>query len=108
MRAIAVFTDSGATARMLSKYRPAVRIYAFTPNEAVCNRMNLLWGVTPVHCPEKLTVLRMGEYAETELKQREVVAEGDVFGMIAGETQSVGATNFLRMMTAGAGPTPSR
>ena len=108
MRAIAVFTDSAATARMLSKYRPAVRIYAFTPNEAVCNRMNLLWGVTPVCCPASLTVLRMGEFAEAELKRREVVSEGDVFGMIAGETQSAGATNFLRLMTAGAGPTPTR
>ena len=107
MRAIVVFSESGATARMLSKYRPAVPIYAFTPNEAVCNRMNLLWGVTPVGCSKSLTVLRMGELAEAELRQREVVSEGDVFGMIAGETQSAGATNFLRLMRAGAGPTPS-
>jgi pyruvate kinase len=69
--------------------------------------MNLLWGVTPVYCPDKLTVLRMGEFAEAELKRREVVSEGDVFGMIAGETQSAGATNFLRLMRAGPGPTPS-
>ena len=107
MKAIVVFTDSGATARMLSKYRPAVSIYAFTPNEAVCHRMNLLWGVTPVPCAKSLTVLRMGEVAEAELKRREVLAEGDVFGMIAGETQSAGATNFLRLMRAGSGPTPS-
>ncbi len=106
-KAIVVFTDSGATGRMLSKYRPSVRIYAFTPNEAVCNRMNSLWGVTPVHCPSDLTVLRMGEFAEAELRQREVLSEGDVFGMIAGETQNAGATNFLRLMRAGSGPTPS-
>ena len=53
MRAIAVFTETATTARMLSKYRPAADIYAFTQFEAVCNRMNLLWGVTPLRCPAR-------------------------------------------------------
>ena len=101
LRAIVAFTDSAATARMLSKYRPGPRIYAFTPHEAVCNRMNLLWGVTPVRCPGGLTVLRMGEFAEAELKRLQVIEDGDVFGLIAGTSQSAGATNFLRLMIAG-------
>ena len=101
MRAIVAFTDSGATARMLSKYRPLPRIYAFTQHAAVCNRMNLLWGVTPVCCPAELTVKDMGEVADAELKRLGVVREGDVFGLIAGTSQTAGATNFLRLMTAG-------
>ena len=64
LMAIAVFTESGMSARMLSKYRPVPRIYAFTSGEAVCNRMNLLWGVTPLLCPASLSVQRMGEFAE--------------------------------------------
>jgi pyruvate kinase len=107
LHAIAAFTDSGMTARMLSKYRPEPHIYAFTPSEAVCNRMNLLWGVTPVHCPASLSVQRMGEFAEAELKRLQVVEDGDVFGLIAGTSQTAGATNFLRMMIAGAGQTRS-
>ena len=102
LHAIAMFTDSGRTARMLSKYRPAPHIYAFTPSEAVCNRMNLLWGVTPMHCPASLSVQRMGEFAEAELKRLQVVEDGDVFGLIAGTSQAAGATNFLRLMIAGA------
>ena len=51
VRAIVVFTETATTARMLSKYRPAAHIYAFTQSEAVCNRMNLLWGVTPRAMP---------------------------------------------------------
>jgi pyruvate kinase len=98
LRAIVAFTDSGATARMLSKYRPLPRIYAFTAHPAVCNRMNLLWGVTPVFCPHDLSVLRMGEFAESELKRMGVVQTGNVFGLIAGTTQTAGATNFLRLM----------
>ena len=107
LRAIVAFTDSAATARMLSKYRPAPRIYAFTTHDAVCNRMNLLWGVTPVRCPDGLSVQRMGEVAEAELTRLEVVREGDVFGLIAGTSQSAGATNFLRLMIAGRASNPS-
>ncbi len=101
LQAVVAFTDSGATVRMLSKYRPVTRIYAFTARHAVCNRMNLLWGVTPVACPGDLTVQGMGEFAEAQLKQMGVVQPGDVFGLIAGTTQTAGATNFLRLMTAG-------
>jgi pyruvate kinase len=102
LRAIVAFTDSASTARMLSKYRPAPGIYAFTPHEAVCNRMNLLWGVTPVRCPASLSVQGMGECAESELKRLQVIEDGDVFGLIAGTSQTAGTTNFLRMMIAGA------
>src|SRR6202040_2609546 len=48
MGAIAVFTESGNTARLISKYRPQAEIYAFSQVLSVCNRMNLLWGVHPV------------------------------------------------------------
>ena len=99
--AIAVFTNSGMTARMLSKYRPEPRIYAFTPHAEVCNRMNLLWGVTPMRCPTSLSVQHMGEFAESELRRLQVLRDGDVFGLIAGTSQTAGATNFLRLITAG-------
>lgn len=101
VRAIAVFTETATTARMLSKYRPAANIYAFTQSEAVCNRMNLLWGVTPVRCPADLSVEWMAGFAERELLRMQVIAPGDVFGLIAGTTHVAGATNFMRLITAG-------
>ena len=101
IRAIAVFTETANTARILSKYRPAADIYAFTRSEAVCNRMNLLWGVTPLHCPENLSAAQMGEFAEQELLRLEVLSPSDVFGLIAGTTSTSGATNFMRLITAG-------
>ena len=101
IRAIAVFTETATTARMLSKYRPAAGIYAFTQFEAVCNRMNLLWGVTPVRCPAGLSVAQMADFAEQELVRRKVLTAGNVFGLIAGTTDSPGATNFMRLIAAG-------
>jgi pyruvate kinase len=112
-QAIAVFTQSGNTARMLSKYRPCARVFAFTPDEAVCNRMNLLWGVMPAICPSSLSTKGMADFAEADLTRYQVLAKGDVFGLIAGFTQTAGATNFLRLITAGTSeerdnPAPSR
>ena len=101
IRAIAVFTETATTARMLSKYRPAADIYAFTQFEVVCNRMNLLWGVTPLRCPAKLSAAQMAEFAEEELLRLRALSPGDVFGLIAGTTHTAGATNFMRLITAG-------
>ena len=101
VRAIAVFTETANTARMLSKYRPCAHVFAFAPYEAVCNRMNLLWGVTPALCPSNLSAEAMAEFAEAELTRHHVLARGDVFGLVAGGAQTTGATNFLRLITAG-------
>ena len=101
IRAIAVFTETATTARMLSKYRPPADIYAFTHLATVCNRMNLLWGVTPLRCPAKLSASHMAEFAEQELLRLGALSPGDVFGLIAGTTGTSGATNFMRLITVG-------
>ena len=98
IRAIAVFTETANTARILSKYRPAADVYAFTFSEAVHNRMNALWGVTPIRCPAELTVERMAECAENELRRIGVLKTGDVLGLVAGTQRVGGATNFMRLI----------
>jgi pyruvate kinase len=101
VRAIAIFTETANTARILSKYRPGADIYAFSRLDAVCNRMNLLWGVTPLRCPANLSAAQMAEFAEQELLRLRVLSPGDVFGLIAGTTETPGATNFMRLMKTG-------
>jgi pyruvate kinase len=48
--AIVVFTQSGLSAHLVSKERPAVPIFAFTDNTTVYNQLALWWGVTPFLC----------------------------------------------------------
>jgi len=98
VRAIAVFTETATTARLLSKYRPAADIYAFTSSETVRNRMNALWGTMPMLCPASLSVERMAQFAEDELKRLNVLSPRDVFGLVAGTRNSPGATNFMRLI----------
>jgi len=101
MRAIAVFTESGNTARMVSKHRPKVCIYAFSRKPEVCNRMNALWGVHPVHKKEWESAEAMVRTAEKELLPRGLLHPGDVLGLVAGTRLTSGATNFMRLHTVG-------
>jgi pyruvate kinase len=97
MEAIAVFTDTGNTARLISKYRPKSVVYAFSHVEAVCNRMNLLWGVRPVLHKQSQTVEEMVDISEQQLLEQKRVKPGDVLGVVGGTRMSTGSTNFMRL-----------
>jgi pyruvate kinase len=96
MGAIAVFTESGNTARLISKYRPKVGIYAFSRQLPVCNRMNLLWGVQPVFHTQARSAEAMVEAAESELLRMGKIKPADVVGVVAGTQLASGSTNFMR------------
>ena len=97
MGAIAIFTETGNTARMISKYRPKAAIYAFTYIPAVAQRTNLYWGVHPVPCPQARSAEQMVSMAERELFRRGCVKAGDVLGVVAGTRQTSGSTNLMRL-----------
>jgi pyruvate kinase len=99
MGAIAVFTETGNTARMISKYRPQAAIYAFTPNRTVAQRTNLYWGAHPMKCVPALSAEDMVRVAEKELLDRLLLKPGDVLGVVAGTRQASGSTNFMRLHT---------
>jgi pyruvate kinase len=99
MGAIAIFTETGNTARMISKYRPPAPIYAFTHVEPVVHRMNLYWGVHPVRCRQAHSAQEMVTLAEKELVRRGVLEPKDVLGVVAGTRQASGSTNLMRLHT---------
>jgi pyruvate kinase len=97
MGAIAIFTETGNTARMISKYRPPAPIYAFTHVETVVHRMNLYWGVHPVRCRQARSAEQMVIMAEQDLVRRGVLQPKDVLGVVAGTRQASGSTNLMRL-----------
>jgi len=101
MRAISVYTETGTTARLISKYRPKTDIYAFSYVPTVCSRTNLLWGVTPIQCDHTPATEDMVRGAERLLWQRGIVHNGDVIGIVAGTRTASGSTNFLRLHVIG-------
>jgi pyruvate kinase len=99
MGAIAIFTETGNTARMISKHRPKAPIYAFTHVVPVVHRLNLFWGVHPVRCRQAHSAEQMVTMAEQDLVRRGVIKPGDVLGVVAGTRQASGSTNLMRLHT---------
>jgi pyruvate kinase len=97
MGAIAIFTETGNTARMISKYRPKAPIYAFAHVDRVVQRMNLYWGVRPVGCRQARSAEQMVTMAEQDLVRGGVLQPGEVLGVVAGTRQASGSTNLLRL-----------
>lgn len=100
MGAIAVYTETGTTARLISKYRPKTAIYAFTHLSPIYNRLNLYWGVHPVFTPAITSVEGMVKMADETLQMAGVIRPGDVLGVVAGTRSTSGSTNFIRLHSA--------
>ncbi|MGC2694555.1 MAG: pyruvate kinase [Candidatus Angelobacter sp.] len=103
MKAIAVFTETGTTARLISKYRPKSPVYAFAATPTVCARLNLMWGVLPLSCEMTPNAEDMVLKAETILQQLHALQPGDVMAVVAGTRSSSGSTNFMRLHVVGTG-----
>src|SRR5256885_4562823 len=97
MKLIAVFTHSGFTARLISRYRPMVPIVAFTPETDTRRRMALIWGVRPCTIPDVRKVEGLAVVTEKRLLQERLVRKGDVIGIVAGKPVGpFGTTQFIK------------
>ena len=101
LRGIALFTESGQTARQLSKYHPTAPIFALSPVEITIHRLNLLWGTIPIRCPKVNTTEALVECAENLLEMHGYVRPREVIAIVAGTRTKSGSTNFLRLHVMG-------
>ncbi len=97
LTAIAIFTETGTSARLISKYRPNTRIFALSTEELVIGKSMLLWGVHPIQ------VNRFGggdlqvELAEKTLASLGYVKPREVLGIVGGTASRIGGTNFMKL-----------
>ncbi len=83
LAAIAIFTESGTTARLLSKYRPDAPIFALSPFPEVVNRAVLLWGTQPILCDRFTNTDMLVDMAEEILEKGGHVHQRQVLGIVA-------------------------
>ena len=99
---LVAFTQSGDSARRLSRYRGAIRTLAFTPVPVVRSQLALSWGVeTFLGEPVQHTDEMVRQVDEHLLRVGRVV-EGDLVVIIAGSPPGIpGSTNALRIHRMG-------
>ncbi|WP_010272068.1 pyruvate kinase [Paenibacillus senegalensis] len=97
-KAIITPTESGYTARMVSKYRPQSPIIAYTRSERTMRRMSLVWGVEPLLGKEAGTTDEMFELAINGALDKELVRMGDLVIITAGvPVGKSGTTNLIKV-----------
>jgi pyruvate kinase len=102
MKVIAVFTESGSTARLVSRYRPGPPIIAFSPLQDTRRRLSLLWGVVPRTIRYVRDIDSLSALAERRLLEEKLVKRGDIVGIVAGTPLGTrGATNFMKLHVVG-------
>lgn len=100
--AIITSTETGYTAKMVSKYRPKAPIIAVTPDQAVLRKLALIWGVQPLLMPRVLDTDSMITAAIQASLDSGYISPGDLVVITAGVPVGVhGTTNLIKVHTAG-------
>jgi pyruvate kinase len=97
-RAIVAHTQSGLTARNISRFRPRQPIVALTPNRETLRRLALVWGCLPIGIRAARGTDNMIELAARAALASGAVAPGDLVVMTVGHpVTGAGTTNMLRV-----------
>jgi pyruvate kinase len=101
-RAIVAFTESGASARYVSRFRPRVPIIGLTTSEAARRRMTLYWGVETAAPLDVGTEVRgMIDSADERIVKEGLLAPGDLVVVVAGSPGGRGGTNRVLVHRVG-------
>ena len=96
-------TVSGATARVVSKFKPQMDIIGISPNEATLRRMQIYWGVRPLKSIEVRTTEDICNSAIDLICAKQIAETGDVVILTAGipsanvAGQKTGVSNMMRI-----------
>lgn len=97
-KAILTSTESGFTARMVSKYRPEAPIIAMTEDERVLKRLSLVWGVIPVRGARSASTDELFRSAVDSGRRTGLIGPGDYVVITAGvPSGKTGATNLIKI-----------
>ena len=95
---IVAFTQSGSTARRVSKYRPRVPILAITHGEVISGRLLLHWGVYPFYVGEASSLDELFATGARLTKELGLTKSGDLIVITGGvPVGQSGSTNMLKV-----------
>ena len=107
---VCIFSESGDSARRMSRLRSLIPMLAFTPSEATRRRMALTWGIDSVQVDRVGHTDAMYQQVDDILLGRKLAKKGDKVVVISGSPPGIpGSTNDLRVhqvgdATSGAAP----
>ncbi len=101
-KAIITVTNSGATARMVSSFRPDCPIIATTPAPKVYRQLALSWGVLPVMSEQQKSMDDLFDHAVDKSLETGIVKNGDLVVIAGGLPVGIsGTTNIIKAHLVG-------
>jgi pyruvate kinase len=101
-KAIVVFTATGATARIVSRYRPPVPIYAFTASDVTARQLQANYGVRAMLSSDPRSTDAMLNLLDLVLMENGTLQRGDTIVFIAGQPIGrPGTTNLMKLHRVG-------
>jgi pyruvate kinase len=98
VQAIVVFTTTGYSARLVSRYRPPVRVIAMTDSEAQMRRLLVNYAVVPLLSPKVHTTDEMLEQMDSLLVSKGYLQAGSKVVFVAGQPVGrSGSTNLMKL-----------
>ena len=97
--AIMVMTETGFSARLVSKYRPDCPIIAITFSREVVHRLAMSWGIYSFQYTGEDSDDGRLEYALETAKRIGQVEAGDLVILTTGPSRQAGSTNMIRVLT---------
>jgi pyruvate kinase len=96
--AIVALTNSGSTARLVSKYRPRVPILGVTPIPRTMGQLQCVWGVAPLQVPRRDSEEELVRASLEAARARGLVSPGDKVVVTAGNLGVTATTDHLRVV----------
>lgn len=101
-KAIFTFTNSGFTARLISRFRPGMPIFALTPYYKTYHQLALSWGIVPVDPSDARNIQEAFQIVSSFALKDKLVSYGDRVVITAGSPFGVsGTTNMMIIETIG-------
>jgi pyruvate kinase len=100
--AIVVFTSTGSSARLVSRYRPPVGVIAITPHDTTARQLSVNYGVTPILAPDVSSTDEMLAQMDRVLVEDGHLQQGQLVVFLAGQPVGrAGTTNLMKLHRVG-------
>jgi pyruvate kinase len=102
--AIVVFSSRGSSARLVSRYRPPVGVFAITPHDTTARQLSVSYGVTPLLAPDVSSTDEMLTQMDRVLIEGGYLQKGQLVVFVAGQPVGrPGTTNLMKLHRVGIG-----
>ena len=97
-KAIIAFTHSGYTATRISSHRPKSKIYAFTSNKGLLNKISMVWGIQPFYLSTNDDLDKAIHESIEILKAKKLLTNGDCVVHVGSTPLHLhGSTNMMKV-----------